>query len=186
MVKKSENYKSSGDRGPIINKASLLLILDLLAFVALVILSPFLFSGLPRGDFSPMFFLNYFPRQELAFVLMVLFVLVTAPLPLLIFYTPIHIRVSNRYENHGEVWSLIKRVVKQNYRRNIMFILAPALSMISVLLGSLGFIVIYLLVDSSSSLWVYISLIIFLVEPTLLLPLDRAENAIIQEIKNIP
>ncbi|GEM_PF-6954469 len=183
MVKKSE--KDSEKRRVMLNKFSLLLILNWTAFIALYISILLIFSRLSKTFFFlPFRFLACFPFQELT-MLRLMFVLVTVPLPFLLFYAPIYTEVSNRYKSYKEVWSLIKSVVKQNYQRNAMFLLAPALSIaISVLWGAYG------LIHTTS--WIYtlpgteIFILFMIIFTSMIALFGKALNTIIQEIKNIP
>ncbi|MEM2145229.1 MAG: hypothetical protein QW261_16770 [Candidatus Jordarchaeaceae archaeon] len=182
MVKKSE--KNSGKQRVMFNKVSLLLILNWTALVALSLSTLLIFKRLSETYFFlPIRLLACFPFQELT-MLRLMFVLVTVPLPFLLFYTPIYNGVSNRHKGYREVWSLIKRVVKQNYRRNAMFLLAPALSIvISVLWGAYGFM--------STLSWAYTLhgpgiIPLFILLMLMFVPFSKALSTIIQEIKNIP
>lgn len=177
MVMNSKSYKSQRS---IFNKASLLVILNLVAYSVLLIFTWYLLSALSKGPFT-VFIINYFQRQGLASVLRIMFVLVTAPLPLLGFYASIYNQVSNSY-NYRMVWSLVGMVITQNYRKDARFILAPTLYIAAcVLFGSFGLIAIDLLANNSS--WGYTPLIIMFIMLALLLLADIFKKVIIQEIR---
>ncbi|MBS7278555.1 MAG: hypothetical protein KIH09_01845 [Candidatus Freyarchaeota archaeon] len=111
--------------------------------------------------------------------------MVIVPLPLLLFYAYIYGRVSYRHKNYGEVWNLIGRVIRQNYRKNIRFILSPALYiMVGVLWVCYSFMMVEFLVNEYTW-WRYVTFIVALTAILLGLLAQVFSKVIIREIEKL-
>ncbi|MEM2134384.1 MAG: hypothetical protein QXG44_06010 [Candidatus Jordarchaeaceae archaeon] len=184
MVNKP-NSKSLEVWGNIRNKASLLFIIGVIAYIIVLLIVPWMLLSLPKSPYPLVFFIDYLSRLEFASVLRLLFVLVTVPLPLLFFYASIYNQVSYRHKNYGKVWSLIRTVIKQNWRKEARFILTPALYItMGVLLVCYGFMRVEYLFNEYT--WGnYIPLIVFWTAIALAVLSHVLGKVIVREIERL-